>query len=125
VALARVVVPLAGANYELWGMRSIKRALSQLVSSSAQGLGPALASLGDRFGFQRVGHRRIREQLVTRAAGDRGGAAAPAGLDARDRRGGSGLAPSAVNDRGGPVPSLRMAAYWLLTGGLAALASTA
>jgi len=55
----------AGADYELWGMRSIERALSQLVSGSAQGLSPALASLGDRLGFQRVGHRRIRAARYT------------------------------------------------------------
>jgi hypothetical protein len=32
VALARVVVPLAGANYALWGMRSIRTRLSQQAS---------------------------------------------------------------------------------------------
>jgi hypothetical protein len=47
-------------------MRSIERALSQLVSGSAQGLCPALASLSDRFGFQRVGHRRIRDVVFGR-----------------------------------------------------------
>jgi hypothetical protein len=41
-------------------MRLIERALSQLVNGSAEGLCPALASFGDRFGFQRVGHRRMR-----------------------------------------------------------------
>jgi len=37
---------VAGADYDLWGMGSIERALSQLVSGGTEAVCPALASLG-------------------------------------------------------------------------------
>lgn len=55
--------------------------------------------------------RRVREQLVTRAAGETGGPrASRPGRPRSTRR--SGLAPSAVNDRGGVVVRAGQSCRW-------------
>lgn len=83
----------AGANHDLWGMRSIERALSQLVSGSAEGLCPALAR-------RPPSHTKAARYASSWRGGGprRQPALSPATASA------AGLAPSAVND-GGPFRS--------------------